>query len=84
MVTIERLAVRVVFRGSRYWAAVSMTSRPLYCPQLGHTRWGTFGSWQFGHSAWAGLRSASWARRFWVRALECRRFGFGISLVSWF
>ena len=57
---------------------VSITSRPLYCPQLGQTRWGTLGSWQLGHSAWAGLLSASWARRFCVRALECLRFGFGI------
>ena len=51
-----------------------MTSRPLYCPQCGQTRCGTFGSWQFGHSACAGLLRASWARRFCVRALECLSF----------
>jgi hypothetical protein len=64
---------------THYSVAVSMTSRPLYWPQWGHTRWGTLGSWQLGHSACAGLLRESWARRFCVRAFECRRFGFGIA-----
>ena len=35
-----------------YFAAslVSSTARPLYSPHLGQARWGSFFSWQFGHS----------------------------------
>ena len=36
------------------------------------------GSRQFGHSVVWGTRKASCARRLAVRALECRRLGFGI------
>src|SRR4029079_1623404 len=36
------------------------------------------GSRQFGHSVVWGTRKASCARRLRVRALECRRLGFGI------
>jgi hypothetical protein len=28
----------------------SKTARPLYSPHLGQARWGSFFSWQFGHS----------------------------------
>lgn len=61
-----------------------MTSRPLYWPQCGQTRCGTLGSWQLGHSAKAGLARESWARRFCVRAFECRRFGFGMADSCYF
>ena len=33
-----------------YSLATSITSRPLYLPQCGHTRCGSLGSWQLGHS----------------------------------
>src|SRR6185295_11944705 len=47
-------------------------------PHLGQTRCGMRGSRQFGQSVVWGTRKASCARRLAVRALECRRFGFGI------
>ena len=78
------LSVTLLLRLSIYSAAVSITSRPLYCPQWGQTRCGSLGSWQLGHSAKAGFCRASWARRFWVRALECRRFGFGMVVLLLF
>jgi hypothetical protein len=65
-----------------YASATSITSRPLYFPQWGHTRWGSFGSWQLGHSDMIDLRSESWVRRAEVRRFECRRLGFGISYFS--
>jgi hypothetical protein len=34
----------------RYSSTTSTTSRPLYFPQRGHTRCGSLGSWQLGHS----------------------------------
>jgi hypothetical protein len=65
-------------RGWYYCSATSITSRPLYCPQLGQARCGSFGSWQFGHSAFTAGLSASWERRAEVRRFEWRRLGFGI------
>src|SRR5208283_5657953 len=63
-----------------YSCSTSTTSRPLYWPQCGHTRCGSLGSWQFGHSERPAGFSASCARRVWVRWWECLRFGFGIYL----
>jgi hypothetical protein len=39
-------------RCSAYLAAsfTSSTARPLYAPHLAQARWGSFFSWQFGHS----------------------------------
>src|SRR5271157_4409793 len=71
----------VSMSGSRYSSTTSTTSRPLYWPQCGHTRWGSLGSWQFGHSARPDAFSASCARRLLVRLWECLRLGFGISLL---
>src|SRR5690349_680918 len=68
--------------GLDYSCSTSTTSRPLYCPQCGHTRWGSLGSWQFGHSDRPDGLRASCARRVLVRWCECLRLGFGISLPS--
>ena len=70
----------VSMSGRGYSATTSTTSRPLYWPHFGHTRCGSFGSWQFGHSERPDAFSASCARRVLVRLLECLRLGFGISL----
>ena len=35
-------------RARGYSSATSITSRPLYFPQCGQTRWGSLGSWQLG------------------------------------
>src|ERR1700735_177486 len=48
-------------------------------PHLGQALWGSFRSWQLGHSERPIGVSASCARRLEVRALEWRRFGLGIS-----
>ena len=42
----------IVSMGARagYSSTTSTTSRPLYFPQRGHTRCGSLGSWQLGHS----------------------------------
>src|ERR1039457_3871943 len=66
--------------GRGYSCSTSTTSRPLYCPQCGHTRCGSLGSWQLGHSDIPGVFNESCARRFCVRRAEWRRFGFGISV----
>ncbi len=57
-----------------------MISRPLYWPQCGQTRCGSFFSWQFGQEESPTSGSASWARRLPRRALEIFRFGLAISL----
>ena len=69
--------------GCGYSWTTSITSRPLYCPQCGHTRCGSLGSWQLGHSEKPGAFRASCARRVLVRSLECLRLGFGISLPQY-
>ena len=68
----------VSMSGSGYSCTTSTTSRPLYCPQCGQTRWGSFGSWQFGHSERPGAFSDRARGGSAVRRLECLRFGFGI------
>src|SRR5690242_3451098 len=72
----------VSMSGRGYSSTTSTTSRPLYWPQWGHTRCGSLGSWQFGHSEIPWGLSASCARRVLVRFWECLRFGFGIVLPS--
>ncbi len=62
-----------------YCSTTSIISRPLYFPQCGQTRCGSFGSWQLGHCDKLALVSESCVRRAEVRRLECRRLGFGIS-----
>jgi len=66
-----------------YFAAslVSSTARPLYSPHLGQARWGSFFSWQFGHSETPVWVRKSWARRLELRRDEWRLFGFGMVLV---
>ena len=76
---IASTAMVSMWRGF-YSCSTSTTSRPLYWPQCGHTRWGSLGSWQFGHSERPAGFSASCARRLLVRRWECLRLGFGISL----
>src|ERR1700749_2737608 len=63
-----------------YFAAslVSSTARPLYSPHLAQARWGSFFSWQFGHSERPVEVRKSWARRLAVRREEWRLFGFGM------
>ena len=65
---------------SVYFAAsfVSSTARPLYSPHLAQARWGSFFSWQFGHSETPVEVKKSWARRLAVRRDEWRLFGFGM------
>src|ERR1035437_4404446 len=70
----------VSMSGRGYSATNSTTSRPLYWPHFGHTRWGSLGSWQLGHSERPDAFRASCARRVLVRLWECLRLGFGISL----
>jgi hypothetical protein len=65
-----------------YCSTTSIISRPLYFPQCGQTRCGSFGSWQFGHCDRLALDSESWVRRAEVLRLECRRLGFGIKIYS--
>jgi hypothetical protein len=48
-------------------------------PHLGQALWGSFRSWQLGHSDTPIGVSASCERRLEVRALEWRRFGLGIA-----
>ena len=71
---------RVMRVCSVYFAAslVSSTVRPLYSPHLGQARWGSFFSWQFGHSDSPLAVRKSWARRLAVRREEWRLFGFGM------
>lgn len=57
---------------------VSSTARPLYSPHLAQARWGSFFSWQFGHSETPVAVRKSWARRLAVRRVEWRLFGFGM------
>src|SRR5579872_4376441 len=71
-------AIVVIAAAGGYCSTTSITSRPLYFPQLGQTRCGTFGSWQLGHSARTVRVKESWVRRADVRRLECRRFGLGM------
>jgi hypothetical protein len=63
-----------------YFAAslVSSTARPLYSPHLAQARWGSFFSWQFGHSETPVAVRKSWERRRAVRRVEWRLFGFGM------
>jgi len=63
-----------------YFAAslVSSTARPLYSPHLAQARWGSFFSWQFGHSDKPVAVRKSWERRRAVRRVEWRLFGFGM------
>src|ERR1051326_7513376 len=63
-----------------YSSATSITSRPLYFPQCGQTRWGSLGSWQLGQFAITERRRESCVRRAEVRRLECLLLGFGILL----
>src|SRR5512140_420496 len=65
-----------------YFAAsfVSSTARPLYSPHFGQARWGSFFSWQFGHSETPVWVRKSWARRLALRREEWRLFGFGMVL----
>jgi len=67
-------------RGSGYFADsfVSTTARPLYSPHFGQARWGSFFSWQFGHSERPDAVRKSWARRLAVRRAEWRLLGFGM------
>src|SRR5580698_10942958 len=64
-----------------YFAAslVSSTARPLYAPHLAQARWGSFFSWQFGHSEVPVAVRKSCERRSAVRRVEWRLFGLGIS-----
>ena len=52
-----------------------MTSRPLYVPHVGQTRWGRLGLWHCGQTFTDGSLSASCARRLSLRACEVFRFG---------
>jgi hypothetical protein len=56
----------------------SSTARPLYAPHLGQARWGSFFSWQLGHSERPTAVRKSWERRLAVRRVEWRLFGFGM------
>ena len=66
--------------GMKYYFAsfTSSTARPLYAPHLGQARWGSFFSWQLGHSESPDAVRKSWARRMAVRRVEWRLFGFGM------
>src|ERR1039457_6562050 len=65
---------------SVYLAAslMSRTARPLYAPHLAQARWGSFFSWQFGHSETPTAVRKSWERRSAVRRVEWRLFGLGM------
>ena len=65
-------------RRLRAFSLPSITCRPRYWPQLGQARCGSLTSPQFGQVDMAGISSASCARRLSRRALEWRRFGFGM------
>ncbi len=55
-----------------------MTCCPLYVPQLGHARWGSFGSLHWGHDeARTGFKK-SWDLLLFLLVLECLLTGFGI------
>src|SRR5208337_4532498 len=56
----------------------SSTARPLYAPHLGQARWGSFFSWQLGHSERPTAVRKSWARRSAVLRVEWRLFGLGM------
>src|SRR5665213_3586287 len=58
----------------------SRTARPLYSPHLAQARWGSFFSWQLGHSERPTAVRKSWERRSAVRRVEWRLFGFGMVL----
>src|SRR5271166_207792 len=73
-------AIVSMYVNDDYCSTTSIISRPLYFPQCGQTRWGSFGSWQLGHCDRLALVSESCVRRAEVRRLECRRFGFGMLL----
>src|ERR1017187_999252 len=66
---------------SVYLAAslMSRTARPLYAPHLAQARWGSFFSWQFGHSETPTAVRKSWERRSAVRRVEWRLFGLGMT-----
>src|ERR1039458_8981132 len=67
--------------GARTYLAASLTSRtarPLYSPHLAQARWGSFFSWQLGHSETPVAVKKSWARRLAVRRVEWRLFGLGM------
>src|SRR5580698_2129424 len=66
-----------------YFAAslVSSTARPLYAPHLAQARWGSFFSWQFGHSESPVAVRKSCERRSAVRRVEWRLFGFGMTTI---
>ena len=51
---------------------------PCTAPHLGQARWGSFFSWQLGHSETPVAVRKSWARRLAVRRVEWRLFGFGM------
>jgi len=55
-----------------------MISRPLYWPQCGQTRCGSFFSWQLVQTDRPTSGSAWCVRRLFRRAFECLRLGFGM------
>jgi len=55
------------------------TSRPLYVPQVGHTRCGRFGCPHWGQTFTFGASIACVARRLSRRELDCRLFGTAMS-----
>src|SRR6266567_8007128 len=64
--------------GNYLASLTSRTARPLYSPHLAQARWGSFFSWQLGHSETPVAVKKSWERRRAVRRVEWRRFGFGM------
>jgi hypothetical protein len=65
-----------------HYSSTFTTWRPLYMPQLGHTRWGAFGLWQYEHSLTLGALPACVARRASLRAREVFFLGTAIFCLA--